>query len=67
MLFLKKVIVSMDTDVTLFIGNKFKLMKKLNGKRFILIIDKLSRILTKALRASYSNYCFEINQISKKK
>ena len=66
MLFLKRVIVSMDIDVILFIGNKFKQMKKLNGKRFIKIIDKLSQILSKALRVSYLNYYFEQNELNNK-
>ena len=56
----------MDIDATLFIGNKFKQMKKLNGKRFIKIIDKLSQILSKALRVSYLNYYFEQNELNNK-
>ncbi len=41
---LKKVIVNMVIDVTSYTTNNLLLMKKLNGKRFMRIIDKLSII-----------------------
>ena len=41
---LKRVTVSMDTDVTLSTENSSYLMKKANGKKFILLTENFSKI-----------------------